>query len=263
MVLAWLLFGVSTIIVAMRIWVRVFHLKTRLAGHDWLILCAVISEIVHAVLLTMAVKYGLGKHIGRLSAQEISTTVHYSFVSESFSITTSYFGRISFAVFLLSVLGNTAKTRRNILYSLIVIDTLINAICLIQIYAQCGTHIDAFWRPEVAAMGYCENPKVELYISYVQASTNSFADLVLTIIPITIVYKLKFPMATKLGLGALLTLSSFALIASVAKAVEIQQLANGPDFTCKQMSDPSALLLTDLSQITLPPYSTVSSSRTT
>lgn len=264
-ILTWVLFGVAFLIVALRIWTRLVYLGSRLALHDWLILCAVVSEIIHSTLLTMAQKYGLGRHIGTLQGPNISKAAHYMHVSESFSIITSYFGRISFAVFLLSVMGKTAKTRRHILFALIIIDTIINVIVAIQTYSQCGSHINALWHPALQKLGYCESPDVETYIGYVQASINSLCDLVLTIIPITIVYKLKMPRSTKLGLGALLTLSSFALIASIAKAIEIQQLAKGPDFTCKytHLLSSRDYPLTFDSQITSPCCNTASSSRTT
>ncbi|KAF2157440.1 hypothetical protein K461DRAFT_273619 [Myriangium duriaei CBS 260.36] len=254
-ILAWTLFAVAAAIVALRIWTRLFYLKTRLALHDWLILCAIVSEIVHAALLNLAQQHGLGQHIWNLQGPSISKAAHYMHISESFSIITSYFGRMSFAAFLLSVLGKTAKARRYILYSLIVVDTIINILVAVQTYTQCGRHISALWDHQLAEVVHCESPDVETYIGYVQASINSLCDLILTIIPITIVTKLKLPRSTKIGLGALLTLSSCAFIASIAKAVEIQQLSNGPDFTCEfpQFPAQSPLPLTSNRQLCRPP----------
>ncbi|GAM86427.1 hypothetical protein ANO11243_044410 [Dothideomycetidae sp. 11243] len=181
----------------------------------------------------MGQKNGLGRHIWTLQGPQISRTAHYIAITESFSIITSYFGRMSFAAFLLSVIGKTAKVRRWILFTIIIVDTAINILVAVQTYVQCGKYVSALWNQEVAQHVSCQSTHVETYIGYVQASLNSLCDLILTVIPVTIVYKLKMPRATKFGLGALLTLSSFAFVASVAKAIEIQQLSSGPDFTCK------------------------------
>lgn len=150
---------------------------------------------------------------------------------ESFSVLTSFLGRVSFAFFLLSVIGHTKEAARMTLYALIIVQVVINGLVIIQVYTQCGSKMSALWDPAVAATAHCINPDVETYIGYVQASLNSLCDLVLTILPVTIVWNLRLPTDTKVGLAALLCLSSFAFVASIAKAVEIRLLSSGPDFT--------------------------------
>ncbi|PSK42096.1 hypothetical protein B9Z65_4010 [Elsinoe australis] len=229
--LAWALFGIAFIIVALRLWTRAVFLKSRLVLHDWLMICAIVSEIIHASILTAGQQHGLGRHIESLQGPEISKAGHYIVISESFSITTSYFGRMSFAVFLLSVVGVAAMPQRITLWAVIIGNTIVNILAIAQVYAQCGKDLSALWNPAVKAHAHCQPDYVETYIGYCQAGINSLCDLVLTVLPLTIIWSLKMPRGTKAGLAALLMLSLFALIASIAKAVEIQQLSSGPDFT--------------------------------
>lgn len=230
--LAWALFGIAFIIVALRLWTRAVFLKSRLVLHDWLMVCAIVSEIIHASILTAGQQHGLGRHIESLQGPEISKAGHYIVISESFSITTSYFGRMSFAVFLLSVVGVAAMPQRITLWAVIIGNTVVNILAIAQVYAQCGKDLSALWNPAVKVHAHCQPDYVETYIGYCQAGINSLCDLVLTVLPLTIIWSLKMPRGTKAGLAALLMLSLFALIASIAKAVEIQQLSSGPDFTC-------------------------------
>lgn len=228
---AWAFFSISFLVVGLRVWTRIGYLKDRMQVHDWLMVCAVFFEIFHCAFLQMSREYGMGRHIQTLDGSQISHQGHYNRVDESFSIIPSYFGRMSFAAFLLGVIGSTGKPQKMILWAIIVVDTIINIVVAIQIYAQCGTHLAAKWNPALAAIYSCQDPEVETNLGYAQASLNSLCDLILTVLPITIIRKLNMPTGTKIGLGALLALSFFAFVASVAKAVEIRQLSNGDDFT--------------------------------
>ena len=164
--------------------------------------------MIHCVCLTEAWTWGLGRHIEALPGAHISKVGHWVVISESFSVLTSYFGRMSFSAFLLSVIGKVASPQRWILWGVIGINTFVNVLVIIQVYAQCGKDLSALWNPAVAAVAHCQAADVETYIGYFQAGTNSLCDLILTILPLTIVWKLQLPTQTKVALAALLCLSS-------------------------------------------------------
>lgn len=149
----------------------------------------------------------MGYHIYDLEPAQIGHVGHYINAIESFSVIVSYLGRMSFAAFLLSVIGTQSKYERWFLWAMIASDSFINLFVVIQTYADCGIHLSANWDPAVAAIAHCQPADFATYLGYVQASLNSFCDLALTILPITIIRKLQMPMGTKIGLGALLMLS--------------------------------------------------------
>lgn len=148
------------------------------------------------------------------------------------------FGRISFATFLLQLVGPTKRWQKAFLLGVIVTQLVVTIPTLIQIYTQCGAHLSAIWDPEVAAHTTCESPEVQVIIGFVQSGLNSLCDLVLTILPCFILWQLHMPIGTKIGLGAVLTLSVFALAASIVKAVEIKNLGARSDYTCKNTASP-------------------------
>ena len=127
---------------------------------------------------------------------------------ETFAISSSTFGRISFAIFFLQIIGPRDRLFKYTLWGVIGVQILANLVTLIQIYAQCGTHTRALWDPAAAmAYGHCQTPMVQTIIGYVQSALNSLCDAVLTIIPVMVLWNLQMPRNQKLSLGLALTLS--------------------------------------------------------
>lgn len=147
----------------------------------------------------------------------------YIVIIEFFAVVPGMFGRLSFSVFLLMIIGPTAKLKRAILWTVITVQIIINIIVIVQIYAQCGSKIAALWDQAVAATAHCQSPMVETVLGYVQSGTadliplhalltfttglNSLSDMTLTVVPGFILWGLQMPRTTKFGLGAVLMLS--------------------------------------------------------
>lgn len=178
--------------------------------------------------------------------------VKYIIIIQAFAITTSALGRISFAIFLLQLVGPSKRWQKAFLWGVVTLQLVVTIPTLIQIYTQCGTHLSAMWDPAIAAHHSCDSPDIQTIIGFVQsgqylfdrtsrkkkltiyAGLNSLCDLILTILPCFILWQLHMPISTKIGLGAVLTLSIFALGASIVKAVEIKNLGGRSDFTCRR-----------------------------
>lgn len=111
----------------------------------------------------------MGDHIWNLSPAGQVQAMKYITIQEGLSVGTPMFGRISFAVFLLMLLGPTAWIKRCILWSIVGVQVVINVVTIVQIYAQCGSHPSALWDPRVAAVAHCQSPEVETIIGYVQS----------------------------------------------------------------------------------------------
>jgi hypothetical protein len=160
------------------------------------------------IVLTVAWHYGLGQHFIDLTAWEQRHTLRWVVTVETFAIASSTFGRISFALFFMQIIGPRDKVFRWMLHAVIAVQVLVNLITIVQIYAQCGLHARAIWDPAAAAAyGHCQNPLVQTIIGYVQSALNSVCDAVLTIIPVMVLWNLQMPRKQKLSLGLALTLS--------------------------------------------------------
>ncbi|GAB7337321.1 hypothetical protein MBLNU457_g2678t1 [Dothideomycetes sp. NU457] len=229
---AWSLFCLACIIVCLRIWTRLVYLRNRIAIHDWLMVLAIIFELVHTSLVTVARSHGLGLHVYNLSQREAVKTAEYIIGLEGFGLFAGYFARMSFATFLLEVIGVTAMPRRYTLLSLITLNTISNLITFTQIYSQCGTHLSALTSLDKSeSLMYCTPVHVQVVFTYVNSACNTFTDLALTVVVLSIVWTLTLPWKTKFALYTLLTFSYFAIASSIATVVKVKLLAESKDFT--------------------------------
>lgn len=173
---------------------------------------------MHLSFLQRAISAGLGQHVASLDRQQQQDILFWSApLTEPFAVLSPTFGRCSFSAFLLSILGRTGFKKRWCIKGVIAIQLVANGITVIQIWAQCGEHIDALWNFDVAANVSCQNPEVQTVIAFVQSSLNSLCDVALTVMPALILWSLQMPLREKRRLGFFLTLSMVAFVFSIVK----------------------------------------------
>ena len=167
-----------------------------------------LCEFIHMIVFTVAWKYGMGHHVDTLSLPHIKLALKWMILVETFAISSSTFGRISFAIFFLQIIGPRDIHHRVALWGVVAVQIAANLITLVQIYAQCGTHARALWDPVAAERyGGCEAPAVQTIIGFVQSALNSACDAALTIVPVIVLWHLQIPRNQKLSLGMALGLS--------------------------------------------------------
>ena len=81
------------------------------------------------------------------------------------------FGRLSFSVTLLRLIGPHDRGKRRLIWSLIIAQILINVSTVIIIFTKCGRHIGAMYNPVVATQPgvRCWSPNIQTYYSYFQS----------------------------------------------------------------------------------------------
>lgn len=114
------------------------------------------------------------------------------------------FGRISFCVYLLKLTG-TSKAKKWFLYGLIAQHAVINILTIILIVVQCPKFA-TLWDP-IGTPGVCWSPSVQADFGYFQGATNTVTDIILTVMPAILVWKLQIAPKLKIGLSIVLGLS--------------------------------------------------------
>lgn len=223
----WAVDGIAAVIVGIRIFTSGYILR-KISLPDTLIILAFIFGITNNALITKAVHFGLGRHIQYLSPPEIMNTIKYQFISQPIGIISPTLGRVSFAIFMLRLVGPTHRAMRWILNVSICVTILINLLTCIIIFAQCRP-IEKTWNSTLP--GTCWGLTVQVNVSYVQGGINSLADFILTALPAIMVWNLKIKTSLKVALAGLLGLSLFAGIASIVKTVELTSLGRGGDLS--------------------------------
>ncbi|KAI1656888.1 hypothetical protein F4813DRAFT_362175 [Daldinia decipiens] len=203
---AWVFTGISTLVVAMRFYVRIgilrkFHLDDCIVEGTKCQLCV----IGNSVLLTIAVSCGFGKHVNNLSDVEIRNSMKWLYSCKFFGIMNPLFGRISFA-FLLSELIPPSRLRRIFLWTPVGVHFMADFMTVVIVYTQCRPS-RGYWDKTIKF--YCRSPTVEKCGAYVQGSLGSVADLALAVFPCTLFWNLnmhwkqKAILSSIMGLGVL------------------------------------------------------------
>jgi hypothetical protein len=180
--LEWALAGVAALVLGLR-WVTVAVITRRIQRADYFMVLAFVRHyipetsvpnmiqicaVVQGVLLTASFEWGLGRHFYYLTDDERFHAMRFLFLLQGWGIASPMFGRISFCLFLLYIVGNNNKryTRWSLWFA-VAAQAIVNLATIVLIYTQCGTHPQKLWDPSVHAN--CLGPEVQTNFSYFQS----------------------------------------------------------------------------------------------
>ncbi|GLA52313.1 hypothetical protein AnigIFM63604_009162 [Aspergillus niger] len=238
---SWSFGGVAIIVVTIRLYTRL--ILTRKTGwDDFFIVLSLLSAIVCSGLAQTGVHYGLGKHMADISNAEWKIEAFkYTVIAPNFSMVSTTTGKLSVAVFLLRLMGQTASpAKRWFLYIFSVISVAWNVLAIVAIMGYCRP-AEKIWRPEVP--GSCFSLKFQLIAGISQASFNAFADLTLALFPIIIFWSVQLPWKMKLGVIAVMGAGILAAAATLVKAILLKSLPAHSDITCEHQNSGRAQTL--------------------
>ncbi|OAA52904.1 integral membrane protein [Cordyceps fumosorosea ARSEF 2679] len=227
MCVTWIFTTISIAVVLGRIYTRSRVLK-RITIDDYLAVFTLLLSLGNAILLSISCYYGLGQSITSLAdPARISNTVKYVYLCEFFSIMCPCFGRISFALMLLSLTPPTV-TRRGLLWTVIITAFVIDLGTLIISFSQCRP-IAAFWdgrdNPD------CWPKQVQRDAGFFQGSYGSAVDLTLAAFPASLFWNLQMSLKQRISLSAMMGFGVFAMAASIFKTVELQAITSTENVT--------------------------------
>ena len=116
--------------------------------------------------ITASVHWGLGRHTTFLNGDQMLNSMKFITLCQGWGIASASFGRISFCLYLLQFVGSS-QTRKWLIYFFVGTQAFINAFTIIQIYVQCGSHIEALWNPNLGVK--CWNPLIQRDIGFFQS----------------------------------------------------------------------------------------------
>lgn len=153
-----------------------------------------------------------------------------SFSAQPFGIVGVGIGKISIGFLIIRVLRDTRMWQKRVLWVLMAI-TLINTVTTaIFNFTQCFPPA-ALWDPALQPMAKCWNPSIQSNYGIFGAAWAAFVDIVLAIMPATIIWKLKLSLQKRLGLWALMGCGIFGAICTAYKAHLLTLLTARADFT--------------------------------
>ena len=204
--------------------------------------------IVHAALTTMAVHYGLGRHILYLGLPEMRAAMKWGILSLGWGNLSPMAGRVAFCVTMLFLSQTDPRVKKWPIWVFIAGQLLFNLSAMTFFYSQCGTHLGVMMNVDYEKVTkYCLNPVYQTDYGYFVGAFNCLTDAFLTILPAILINHTRLSIKRKLGLALLLCLSIVALAAAITKTYEAKALSQPSDYTC-EYSQIRFLIRTDHSQ---------------
>lgn len=204
----WPLLAISTLVVAGRLFVKTQRTR-RLYWDDLAMVLALLFGYAHAICISRAVQFGLGRHIIFIPAKQREHTLRIGVISLAWGFLSPMAGRVSFLVTMLFLAKTDAKVKRWPIWLFIFLQLAVNLIVLVIFYSQCGRELDVLWTASKQAewATKCWPVRIQTDLGYFQGSINVATDLYLTILPAVLIEHTRLSRKSKIGLVLLLCLS--------------------------------------------------------
>ncbi|KAL2863369.1 uncharacterized protein BJX67DRAFT_390636 [Aspergillus lucknowensis] len=223
--ISWPFFGVCSILLALRIWVRTRIIRSW-GWDDAFIILAMCCATTNSALVTVSAHYGTGRHASDLSDFQGIQSTKFNWLSQGFHVMSTNWGKVSVALFLLRI-TQRVKHHAPYIYGGMVLLTIVNSVCVYTIYGQCMPTA-RLWDPNVD--GSCWDPNVQKNYAFFQGSSSAFTDLLLAVYPLFTISGLQMALKIKIGLGVLLSMGIIAMAAAIVKTINLASLSARADY---------------------------------
>ncbi|KAI9820536.1 MAG: hypothetical protein M1832_003727 [Thelocarpon impressellum] len=206
---------IALLCVCLRFYVRIKVVKS--IGHDdYAILVAMALALVGMGLTFPEVYYGAGRHAHQLTPASIEKGMLLNFVSQPFYLWGTTFAKMSISLFLLRLTPVLGYKR--FLWGLIVFMLVYTTVAFFGLLFSCNP-VSELW--DASPEARCFNPASLEVTAYMNVGLNILTDLILSILPVPMIWGLQMSKRTKvalvviLGLGVLTECNAGILAASI------------------------------------------------
>ncbi|QSZ29483.1 hypothetical protein DSL72_003997 [Monilinia vaccinii-corymbosi] len=219
----------AIVIVMARIYARI-TIKG-LGKDDWVMLFTLGLFISYGGLVTYEWKLGGFRHLYYLlPEQEIQVAkIHYIILV---NVIFAYInGKAAVGFLVLRIMsGDSTAWRRWLVYGTMGLTALINILACIITYVQCSPP-RALWDTSIPHT--CWDARYQIRFAMVTAAENCLADIVLAIVPASVIMNLNMDMKKRVNLSILLGLGLIAAICCIVKTTYLGSLGAHSDLTWK------------------------------
>lgn len=205
---------IAFVTTVLRLWVR--QTRRAFGSDDYTMAAAMILTIVEAALTIQAATRGKGKRTKFLQQADIEYINMYSWIAQIVLFPAMALVKISVCL-LITRINNSSKLKW-LTTTVIVVLAVASLEVVIVLLTQCNP-VSASWRPK---SGTCWPTEVRIYSIYVQAGKYSMfsfhfsadsvvgcsivTDLICSLLPIAIMWKIQLPLRTKVSICALMAI---------------------------------------------------------
>ncbi|CCF36982.1 integral membrane protein [Colletotrichum higginsianum] len=194
---------------ALRLWARAG--RRNLGWDDYTIAAAALSATVRYAFGVMQLPHGNGRHRVYLTNHEYMMINMYGWWGQLFHFTSMAFLKVSLALLILRIKSN--RTLKILLYAVIVGSLIINFGVVIILLAECRPA--GFWRGKDSD---CWPNTIRIYAIWVSIAYSVVTDFFCSLLPLTVVWKVKIALQRKIMITGLMSLGLVATSFGIVRA---------------------------------------------
>ncbi|KAK4223788.1 hypothetical protein QBC38DRAFT_486921 [Podospora fimiseda] len=222
----WVFFGLSTVFLGLRVYCKIWRGRG-LWWDDHILIASWLAFLGDAVMSQRAFDYGFGKYPCDINPLNIPKILFQgSGLGASFGIFAIVWSKTSFAFTILRISKET-----KIRYFVIALTIIMNIAMTLQfifVWARCDP-VEKLWKFGMAE-GKCWDSRVTNYYGVFAGSLSGVADIILALLPWTLLRGLQMKKKEKIGVIVAMSMGVFVGIVSFVKSSMILT-RGGPYFT--------------------------------
>ncbi|OTA95817.1 hypothetical protein M434DRAFT_378175 [Hypoxylon sp. CO27-5] len=192
---SWIFTSFAIVVVTLRVYLQQ-KFRRSIEWDDWIMVLALLCQIIFEVFLTLDCHAGLGHPIATMTMVDILNLTKWSWSTTPGSILAGTIARISVAMVFLHVFGNRNWFKRLMIYYTALL-TVVGALNFIFVWVQ-AKPVQALWDPRIPAC----------------LAVFTLSDFIYTISPIIFISRLNMTHQKKIGL--ILLMSGFVVTMTIA-----------------------------------------------
>ncbi|KAI3097343.1 hypothetical protein CBS147333_9368 [Penicillium roqueforti] len=217
--------GLAVLVVALRLYTRI-HLVKAPGLDDLIIFVALLVDVAFYTFTMLERLYGIGIRASELSEYDIERQLFWLWLSVPFYNMTMILAKFS----ALTLYARLFRPRRFLLitYSLMGFLVIVGLWTSLSGFLFC-IPLHAFWSPSAEVRDSNCLPASPVW--FTNAALQTFTDLVILVLPLSLLWKLQLPRRQKWGILVVFGLGIFIVGASAARMYPLSIMVGGGDFT--------------------------------
>ncbi|RJE21361.1 hypothetical protein PHISCL_06293 [Aspergillus sclerotialis] len=185
--------------------------------------------LASASIISIQSSIGGYRHVYYLTEGQIIEALKINFIVRV-PVYLSYASvKASIGAFILRIIRTRRRWQELVIWTTVIVTALVNIVACIMLFLQC-TPVEVVWNPW--GPGACWDKRIQTEFGIFVTAENILANIILSLIPTTFVFKLSLSLRKKIGLTILFSLSLIVIIASFMKVPALIALDSFyPDFT--------------------------------
>lgn len=168
------------------------------------------------------------RHAYYLDPEQLMYVTRLNWLSQPYDIVAQGTGKVAICFLLLRLFSAISRWRKGMIWVVLILNSINCILTIVFTYVRCDDPA-ALWDPAVREKTYCWDANLQNATMLTVQSINCSFDFILAIIPITFIWRLRFPLLKRVGLILSLGGGFFSGICSAFKVRSLVSLSHHDD----------------------------------